>query len=125
VSLLYIAIAIVVTILIALPALYLLSRHLEKREPYRSFIHLRSRSKLRFFRMLLTDPRVPRRVKLLPFLLVPYLLFPIDIIPDFIPVLGYLDDVAIVLGTLALVLRWTPRAIIDDLFLQLAETDAR
>jgi uncharacterized membrane protein YkvA (DUF1232 family) len=122
VLLLYVGLAILAGIAITVPLLFFVSRRLEKREPYASFMRLRTRQKLRFFKLLLTDQRVPRRVKVLPFLLVPYLAFPIDIIPDFIPVLGYLDDVAIVLGTFALAMRLTPRAVIDDIFQQLGES---
>jgi uncharacterized membrane protein YkvA (DUF1232 family) len=50
---------------------------------------------------LARDPRVPRRRKLLLFALVGYLALPFDLVPDFIPVAGQLDDVIIV----ALVLR--------------------
>jgi uncharacterized membrane protein YkvA (DUF1232 family) len=52
---------------------------------------------------LLSDPRVPRRRKLLLWLVIAYLAMPIDIVPDFIPVVGQLDDaivVALVLRTL-------------------------
>ncbi len=103
--------------------LYLVSRKLQKREPYASFLRLRSLRKLKFFRMIVGDPRVPFFVKTLPFLLAAYLAMPFDIIPDFIPVLGYVDDVAIVLGTLALIIKLTPRAVIDDLLSQLALPD--
>jgi uncharacterized membrane protein YkvA (DUF1232 family) len=53
------------------------------------------------FRGLLSDPRVPRSRKLLLLALVAYLATPIDLIPDFIPVAGQLDDAILV----ALVLR--------------------
>ena len=119
-SLIVIAIVVVAGLVAMAVLLFFVSRQLEKREPYASFMRLRNRAKLRFFRLLLSDPRVPKRVKALPLLLIPYLLMPIDIIPDFIPVLGYLDDVAIVLGTLALIIKLTPRHVIDDLFLQAA-----
>jgi uncharacterized membrane protein YkvA (DUF1232 family) len=50
------------------------------------------------------DPRVPWHVKALALCVAGYALSPIDLIPDFVPVLGYLDDVVIVpLGILALV----------------------
>ena len=42
------------------------------------------------------DPRVPRRVKVVLGGLAVYLASPIDLIPDFIPVVGYLDDVVLV-----------------------------
>jgi hypothetical protein len=50
---------------------------------------------------LLGDPRVPRRKKVLLVALAGYLALPFDLVPDFIPVAGQLDDVVIV----ALVLR--------------------
>lgn len=50
------------------------------------------------------DPRVPWYAKLLALCVAAYALSPIDLIPDFIPILGYLDDVIIVpLGILAVV----------------------
>ena len=119
----YIVLVVALGLAVALLGLYVLSRRLEHREPYASFLHLSMRHKVQFFRMLLSDRRVPLLVKVLPFLLVGYLAFPIDIIPDFIPVLGYVDDVAVILGTLAMVIRLTPRTVIDDLLRQLAAPD--
>ena len=55
---------------------------------------------------LVRDPRVPRRRKLLLIALVGYLGLPFDLVPDFIPVAGQLDDAIIV----ALVLRHFVRA---------------
>jgi uncharacterized membrane protein YkvA (DUF1232 family) len=52
-------------------------------------------------RRLSRDPRVPRRRKLALVLLAAYLLLPFDLVPDFIPVAGQLDDAILV----ALVLR--------------------
>ena len=54
---------------------------------------------------LARDPRVPRRRKLLLLALVAYLASPIDLIPDFIPVAGQLDDAIIVALVLRHVLR--------------------
>jgi uncharacterized membrane protein YkvA (DUF1232 family) len=42
------------------------------------------------------DPRVPWYAKLLAFAVAGYALSPIDLIPDFVPVIGYLDDLVIV-----------------------------
>jgi uncharacterized membrane protein YkvA (DUF1232 family) len=56
-------------------------------------------------RRLLGDPRVHRRHKLLLGALVGYLAFPIDIVPDFIPVAGHIDDVLVVILALRVVLR--------------------
>ena len=58
-----------------------------------------------FFARLLRDPRVPRRHKLLLGLLVGYLAMPFDLVPDFIPVAGQLDDAILVLVVLRTVLR--------------------
>ena len=48
------------------------------------------------FKRLLGDPAVPRRRKVVLALLVAYLAMPIDLIPDFIPVAGQLDDAILV-----------------------------
>jgi len=57
------------------------------------------------FRRLLADERVPRRHKLLLGALIGYLAMPIDLIPDFIPVAGQLDDAIVVAVVLRTVLR--------------------
>lgn len=57
-------------------------------------------------RRLLGDNRVPRRSKLLLAALIGYLALPVDLVPDFIPVIGQLDDAIVV----ALVLRSILRA---------------
>jgi uncharacterized membrane protein YkvA (DUF1232 family) len=54
------------------------------------------------------DPLVPRRVKVLAAAVTAYALSPIDLIPDFIPVLGYLDDLLIVPLGMWLVVRLMP-----------------
>jgi uncharacterized membrane protein YkvA (DUF1232 family) len=57
------------------------------------------------FRGLLGDPRVPKRRKWLIGAMLVYLALPIDLIPDFIPVAGQLDDAIIVVLVLRSVLR--------------------
>ncbi|MEO8275013.1 MAG: YkvA family protein [Thermoanaerobaculia bacterium] len=54
------------------------------------------------------DPRTPWFARALATFVAAYALSPIDLIPDFIPVLGYLDDLVIVPLGLLLVLRWIP-----------------
>jgi uncharacterized membrane protein YkvA (DUF1232 family) len=56
-------------------------------------------------RRLLGDPRVPRRHKLLLGVLVGYLALPFDLVPDFIPVAGQLDDALVVALALRVLLR--------------------
>jgi uncharacterized membrane protein YkvA (DUF1232 family) len=63
---------------------------------------------------LLRDPRVPRRKKLLLALLAGYLAMPFDLVPDFIPVAGQLDDVVIVVLVLRLVLRGGGETVVRD-----------
>jgi uncharacterized membrane protein YkvA (DUF1232 family) len=65
------------------------------------------------FRRLLADPRVPRRKKLILAALIPYLVFPFDLVPDFIPVAGYIDDAVIVALVLRHVLRGSDRELIE------------
>ncbi len=109
----WLLVAVVLTALL-LAAAFLLTRHLQQREPYRSVLKLRTRQKLRLFKSLVKDGRVPIFVRAMPFLLALYLASPIDIVPDFIPVLGYLDDVAVIVLTLALMVRLTPDALISE-----------
>lgn len=54
------------------------------------------------------DPRTPWLARWLALLVAAYALSPIDLIPDFVPILGYLDDLVIVPLGLALVLRMIP-----------------
>jgi uncharacterized membrane protein YkvA (DUF1232 family) len=55
---------------------------------------------LRLVRRLVADPALPRGVRIRLGLLLAYLACPIDLIPDFIPVLGYADDAIIVTAVL-------------------------
>ena len=60
------------------------------------------------------DPRVPWYAKLVAGCVAAYALSPIDLIPDFIPVLGYLDDLIIVPLGLLLVVALIPPAIMAE-----------
>jgi len=63
------------------------------------------RDSIVLLRRLLGDPRVRRRHKLLLGALIGYLAFPFDLVPDFIPVAGHLDDAVAVALALRVVLR--------------------
>ena len=65
---------------------------------------------------LLRDPRVPQRAKLPILLIVPYLASPLDLIPDFIPVLGQLDDAVLVALVLRRVVRVAGREVVKELW---------
>ncbi|MHB0914934.1 MAG: YkvA family protein [Thermoleophilia bacterium] len=60
------------------------------------------------------DPRIRWYAKALLLLVVGYALSPIDLIPDFIPVVGYLDDLVLVPLGIALVMRMIPREVWRD-----------
>ena len=60
------------------------------------------------------DDRCPWPIRILALLVAAYALSPIDLIPDFIPVLGYLDDVLIVPAGVWLVIRWLPSEVLLD-----------
>ena len=61
------------------------------------------------------DPRVPLAAKLVAGAVAAYALSPIDLIPDFIPVLGYLDDLLIVPAGIWLALRLIPAELMAEL----------
>ena len=61
------------------------------------------------------DPRVPWLAKVVAVGVVTYALSPIDLIPDFIPVLGYLDDAILVPLGILLAVRLVPGDVMDDL----------
>lgn len=63
------------------------------------------------FARLLRDDRLPRRHKLLVAALIPYLAVPIDLIPDFVPVAGQLDDAVLVAFVLRRVARKNPELV--------------
>jgi uncharacterized membrane protein YkvA (DUF1232 family) len=65
---------------------------------------------------LLRDDRVPRRAKVVLGLLVLYLAMPLDLIPDFIPVAGQLDDAVLVAVSIAYVARSAGRDVIEELW---------
>jgi uncharacterized membrane protein YkvA (DUF1232 family) len=60
------------------------------------------------------DPRVPWYAKALAIGIAAYAVSPIDLIPDFIPVLGYLDDVILVPLGVALVIRLIPPHVLAE-----------
>jgi uncharacterized membrane protein YkvA (DUF1232 family) len=61
------------------------------------------------------DPRVPRLAKAVAAAVAAYALSPIDLIPDFIPVLGYLDDLLIVPAGILLAVRLIPAPLMEEL----------
>ena len=60
------------------------------------------------------DPRVPWYAKLLIVLVVGYAISPIDLIPDFIPVFGYLDDLVLIPLGVAVAIRMIPPNVMEE-----------
>ena len=71
------------------------------------------------------DPRTPLLVRALAVFVAAYALSPIDLIPDFIPVIGYLDDLLLVPLGLALVVRLTPPEVLESARAQAQQTASR
>ncbi|MCR4722548.1 MAG: DUF1232 domain-containing protein [Eubacteriales bacterium] len=70
--------------------------------------------------MALKDNRTPLTAKLLAFFAVAYALSPIDLIPDFIPIIGYLDDLLLLPMLVGLTVRFIPR----EVYAEALETSA-
>jgi uncharacterized membrane protein YkvA (DUF1232 family) len=60
------------------------------------------------------DPRVPWYKKAFIFIIIAYAINPLDLIPDFIPVLGYLDDLIIIPLGIYLALKMIPKEILKE-----------
>lgn len=67
------------------------------------------KSQLAYYKELAREPRTPRLSKWLIGIAIAYLVSPIDIIPDFIPVIGYLDDLIIVPCLIGLAMLFIPK----------------
>jgi uncharacterized membrane protein YkvA (DUF1232 family) len=59
-------------------------------------------------------PKTPWYAKAFAVLIIGYVLSPIDFIPDFIPVIGYLDDFIIVFAGISLLIRMIPKEILEE-----------
>ena len=74
----------------------------------------RVKQEIRVYRLALDDPRTPKKAKWLLRLIFIYLLSPIDLIPDFIPVIGFLDEIILLPGMLLMVRRLIPDEVIAE-----------
>jgi len=70
-------------------------------------------SHLRLAVRLLREPAVPLLTKVIPVLAAVYVVSPIDLVPDFIPILGQLDDLGVVLFALESFLKLCPAQAVD------------
>ena len=69
---------------------------------------------LKLMRRLLLDERVPLWQKAIPVAAAVYLVSPVDLIPDVLPVVGQLDDLAVLLGSMRLFRSLVPAALIEE-----------
>jgi len=67
-------------------------------------------SQVRLAVRLLREPRVPILAKAVPLLAALYLISPLDVVPDLLPLLGQVDDLTLILVALAVFLRICPPA---------------
>jgi uncharacterized membrane protein YkvA (DUF1232 family) len=75
---------------------------------------------------LLLDRRVPSVLKfVIPGVMGAYVLMPIDLLPDFVPILGQLDDLAVLALAVRLFIQLSPKPIVDELRFGLAQGTAQ
>jgi uncharacterized membrane protein YkvA (DUF1232 family) len=67
------------------------------------------------YQAVLKDSRTPKLTKFFLGLAVAYALNPIDLIPDFIPVLGYLDDLIIIPALIFIAVKLIPRELLQEI----------
>lgn len=72
------------------------------------------KQELKVYQLVIKDCRTPQLAKLLLSLAVGYAFLPFDIIPDFIPIIGHLDDLIIVPTLIFMALKIIPPEIIED-----------
>jgi uncharacterized membrane protein YkvA (DUF1232 family) len=72
----------------------------------------RIKKEIRIYQLVLKDKKTPLLPKILLWITVAYALSPIDLIPDFIPVIGYLDDALILPLLFFISLKFIPKEII-------------
>ncbi len=82
--------------------------------------HLKAETSALYFAM--RDPRTPWYAKLIVGCIVAYAFSPIDLIPDFIPVLGYLDDFILIPMGIALAIKLIPHAVLAECRVRARET---
>jgi uncharacterized membrane protein YkvA (DUF1232 family) len=79
---------------------------------------------LNFYRLVAKHPRTPRASRLLLGAAIAYAVSPIDLIPDFIPVLGYLDDLVVLPLLIGCAIRLIPADVLAECRAQAAKRES-
>ncbi len=66
------------------------------------------------WRSLAKDKRTPMATKVFPWAALLYLLLPIDLVPDFLPILGQLDDIGIIVLLVSIALKVIPKSLWNE-----------
>lgn len=69
---------------------------------------------IRLVYRLIVDPNVPVYLKILPFLSLAYLFFPFDLIPDMLPIIGQVDDLAILITLSKIFVALSPQDVVQE-----------
>lgn len=83
----------------------------------------RLKTEFNAYRLALRHPKTPWIAKVLLGLALGYAMLPFDLIPDFIPVIGHLDDLVIIPGLVYLALRLIPNEVMAECRQKVSETE--
>lgn len=74
----------------------------------------RLRSEVHALFLASKDPRVPWYAKAFALIIIAYALSPVDLIPDFVPIIGYLDDLVLIPAGIILLTKMIPKEVMDE-----------
>lgn len=74
----------------------------------------RFKKEIKFYQAVIKDPRTPKLSKFFLGLAVAYALNPVDLIPDFIPIIGYLDDLIVIPALIFIAVKLIPKEIMRE-----------
>lgn len=77
-------------------------------------LSLRIKKEIAVYKLLLSDERTPRSAKILLGFAIGYFFLPFDLIPDFIPVIGHIDDAIIIPALILLALKIIPKELQEE-----------